>query len=108
MEHIIQFGIGIDDDAIRKRIIEGAEAQILKNIEDGVRSTLFERNYYSKGYSKVPTDYLDGKIDEFLESHKDDILEMAAAKIADRLARSKRGKEILERFADEDTLASAT
>lgn len=108
MEHIIQFGIGVDDDAIRKRIEENAESIILKNIEDGVRSTLFEKDYYGRGYSKVPTSYLDEKIDAFLESHKDEILEMAAAKLADRLAKSKRGKEILEKFADEDTLTTVT
>lgn len=108
MEHIIQFGIGIDDDAIRKRIEENAESIVLKNIEDGVRSTLFQKDYYGRGYSRVPTGYLDEKIDAFLESHKDEILEMTAAKLADRLAKSKRGKEILEKFADEDTLASAT
>ena len=96
MEHIVQFGIGIDDDAIRKRIEEGAEKQILKNIEDDVQSTLFERDYYGKNYKKVPTDYLNRKIDEFLEKHKDKILEMASTKLADKLARSKRGKEILE------------
>ena len=99
MEHIIQFGIGIDDDAIRKRIEEGAEKAILKNIEDGVRSSLFQKDYYGKGYSKEPTDYLDKKIDDF---------DMAATKLADRLAKSRRGKEILEGFADKDALASAT
>jgi hypothetical protein len=109
MEHVIQFGIGIDDDdAIRKRIEDGAEAQILKNIEDGVRSTLFEKDYYGRGYSKVPTSYLDKKIDAFFEAHKDEIIDIAATKLADRLARSKRGKEILEGLADEGALASAT
>lgn len=100
MEHIIQFGIGIDDDAIRKRIEEGAEKQILKNIENGVRSTLFEKDYRGSGYSKVPTSYLDKKIDDFLKAHKDEILDMAATKLADRLAKSKRGKEILEGFLE--------
>jgi hypothetical protein len=108
MEHIIQFGIGIDDDAIRKRIEEGAEKQIIKNIEDGVRSSLFQKDYFGKEYNKVPTVYLDRKIDAFLGKHRDEILDMAAAKLADRLAKNKRGKEILERFADEDALSSAT
>jgi hypothetical protein len=108
MEHIIQFGIGIDDDAIRKRVEEGAEKQILKNIEDSVRSSLFQKDYFGKEYNKVPTAYLDKKIDAFLEKYRDEILDMTATKLADRLAKSKRGKEILERFADDDTLASAT
>lgn len=108
MEHIIQFGIGIDDDRIRKSIEENAEKIILKNIEDSVRSSLFKKDYYGRGYSKIPTDYLDEKVDDFLKAHKDEILDMAATKLADRLAKSKRGKEILEGFADKDTLASAT
>jgi hypothetical protein len=61
---------------------------------------LFEKDYSGRNYSKVPTSYLTGRIDAFLEKHQDEILEMAATKLADKLARSKRGKEILENITN--------
>ena len=33
MEHIIQFGIGVDDDAIVKKVSENAERQIINDLE---------------------------------------------------------------------------
>ena len=51
MEHIVQFGIGIDDESIRKRIEETAEKQIIETLTKDVKSTIFEKDSWSKkGY----------------------------------------------------------
>lgn len=102
MEHIVQFAIGIDDDGIRKRIEERAENQIVENIEQQVRDHLFE-SYYYKGHADKNSplsDYSKRLIENFLEKHKDEMLEKAAAYLAEKLARSKAGKALLEGNAE--------
>ena len=98
MEHIVQFAIGIDDNAIVKRIEESAEKQIIQSIEQSVRNKLFESSYYrGNADERSPlSDYSKRLIEIFLEKHKDEILEKAAAHLAEKLARSKAGKALLE------------
>ena len=43
MEHIVQFGIGIDDEAIRKIIMEKAEKSILDDLKKEIRSDIIHR-----------------------------------------------------------------
>ena len=98
MEHIVQFAIGIDDDGIRERITEQAEKQIIKNIEQSVRNKLFDAPYYGRNADeKSPlSEYSKRLVETFLEKHTDEILEKAAKHLAEKLARSKAGKAILE------------
>ena len=98
MEHIVQFAIGIDDEGIRERITEQAEKQIIKNIEQSVRNKLFDASYYGRNADeKSPlSDYSKRLIETFLEKHKDEIIEKAAVHLAEKLARSKAGKALLE------------
>ena len=48
MEHIVQFAIGIDDDAIVKKVSEHAEKEIIKNLEQQVANKIFQAYYYSQ------------------------------------------------------------
>ena len=98
MEHIVQFAIGIDDDAIKKRIAENAEKQIIQTIEQSVRNKLFDAGYYGRSADERSplSDYSKRLIDSFLEKHQDEIVEKAAAHLAEKLARRKAGKAILE------------
>lgn len=96
MEHIVQFAIGVDDNAIRQRIEQSAEKVITQQLADDIKKTFYETDYYGRT-SNRPSSFVLAKIDSFLEDNRDDILEMAADRIAEKLARSKRGKEILEK-----------
>ena len=40
MEHIVQFGIGIDDEAIRKIIMEKAEKSITQDLMKQIRTDI--------------------------------------------------------------------
>ena len=95
MEHIVQFAIGIDDNAIRQRVEQSAEKTIIQQLTNDIKKTFYETDYYGRP-SNTPSEFILEKIELFLKDNRDDILEMAADKIAERLARSKRGKEILE------------
>ena len=47
MEHIVQFGVTIDDEAIKKRIEESAKKQITDDISKDVKKTII--NSYGWG-----------------------------------------------------------
>ena len=97
MEHIVQFAIGIDDNAIADRIEKNVEKQIIQNIQQQIRNKLFQSQYYrGDADEKSPlNDYSKGIVEGFLQKHKDEILEKAAIHLADKLARSKAGKDLL-------------
>ena len=105
-EHIINFAIGIDDDAIIKTVQEKAVSSITQDIKVDVLNRLFEGRYYgdkaiSKSYGGEIeldnharlTDFATDIVKEAMEQYKDDIIDKAAAILADSYRRTKAWKE---------------
>ena len=97
MEHIVQFAVGIDDQRIVNVIEESAARDITKNLQQMVMNKIFQSSYYkSDARNNDPlSDFSKRLIDEFLERHKDVILEKTSVYLADKLARTKAAKEII-------------
>ncbi len=93
MEHIIQFAVGIDDNAICDRVMENAEKEIIKSIMTDCKDHIYAKNSYH-GYKNEPSIYFKGKITEFMDEHKDEIISLAAKHLAERLAKTKAAKEL--------------
>lgn len=105
MEHIVQFAIGIDDEGITKRVAETAEKTILKELKQEVANKIFESAYYrdKADPERDPLSYFSKSIVEnMLEENKEYILDKASKLLAEKLVRSKAGKELLKKF-EEDT-----
>ena len=100
MEHIVQFAVSIDDRAIEDRIKKTAERQIVEAIQKKVEDELFEMSY---GHRVGCADWVKRKVDNFLENNREEILNRAAAQIAEKLLRSKAGKELLRKAEGETT-----
>lgn len=98
MEHFVQFAISIDEKTIVDRVTVNAEKQIIQSIEQSVRNKLFDPGYYNNNAdNRSPlSDYSKRIVEEFLDKNREEILEKAAAVLADRLLRSKAGKALLE------------
>ena len=96
MEHIIQFGITIDDVAIKKKLEESALKQLSKDLTDDVKKIIFETNRYSGKITDEVTEWTELRFNEFLAQHKDEIVNRAAALLADKLSRTKAAKAALE------------
>lgn len=97
MEHILQFGINIDDETIKKNILKNAEEQVIKDISYDVKAALFEKSYYGRNdFTKTPTMFLTKKLDDFLAENKDEILELVTDKLAEKLSKTKKAKETLD------------
>ena len=103
MDHILQFAIGIDDDAIIKRVEEHAERQIIQNIEKAVKKQLFTADWRGNVSDYSPlSEYSKEIFIGFLEQNRDQILKKAAECLADKLLKTKRGKELLEKVDKEE------
>lgn len=96
MEHIVQFAISIDDDRIAKSIEENVEKQVINNITEQVKGIITRKYYYSGDEYEPLKNMVKRQIEKVIEEHKDYILENAAKILADKLARSKAGKQLLE------------
>lgn len=94
MEHIMQFAISIDDDAITRMVKEKAESAIVRDIRDRVESEIFGGKFYGKYMPSA----LNEMVTQFLEDNQDRIIAATAENLAARLARTKRGKAILDNF----------
>lgn len=95
MEHILQFGINIDDNAIVEAVTRKAEREIvngLKNrVEANIENALYAKSYYRN--EKNLQSWVVSEFVNFLDKNKDEIIERASEKLADKLCRTKAVKE---------------
>lgn len=97
MEHIVQFAISIDDQAIEERIRKTAEKQIVEAIQKKVEDELFDVRY---GRRVGCAEWVKRKVDAFLEDNRLEIIDRAAAQLAEKLLRTKAGKGLLQHAAN--------
>lgn len=100
MEHIVQFAIGIDDNSIRKNIMESGEAQIMKAIKQDICDKIFEKcwgNRHADPNKDGLSNYSKSLVEDFMNENKDAIIEKAGQYLAERLARTKAAKELFSK-----------
>ena len=100
MEHIVQFAIGIDDEAIRERVIKCAYDDVVKKLlEEAKRETkLSSTNYYNK---KSWSNFVDDALRGYLNENKDLVIELAATKLAESYRRTKAYREAMNKVMEE-------
>lgn len=96
MEHIIQFGITIDDDAIKKNIEKNAVDKLVTDIKKEVRDEIFVGSGWNRGLSYKVQEI----IKEAMAEYKDEIIKEATAEIVETLKRSKKYKEALAKIVE--------
>lgn len=105
MEHILQFGIAIDDEAIRRNIeasaIENLSKKLTQDIEGalGVGTNIYGGGKYCTSDSKL-VDIVNDTINKVIEDNKDYILNRVIDEVSGKLARSKTFKENLLAVAE--------
>lgn len=85
MEHIVQFGINIDDDAIKRAICANVEKVVIADIRKQIEKELGFGEYSYRYGSR----FVDGIVDTVLEEHLGEVADAVAAKVADRLCKRK-------------------
>lgn len=94
---IINIPLQIDEKVIEKSLSADyqhkVEDYIFKEIE---KVLLQECGYYNKNKVQGMRELVKQRIDLYLEDMKEDIIEAAADRLADRLARTKKAKELIK------------
>ena len=102
MEHIVQFAIGIDDNAIKKRVEDNAYDDILEKLVKEAKNSLPRSKSFG---SDVNWRYLvDDRLDYFLEKNRDDIIDAAAEKLCESFKRTKAYKEKMTEVMETQTM----
>lgn len=102
MQHIFNIAIDIEDERIAKSIEDSVSDRAFKIIADRIENFMCEKSYYGRVNNYKPLENLVvSRIDLILAENKDLVLEKAAEKIAEKLARSKDGKAILDKFKED-------
>ena len=105
---IINIPLQIDEAKMEEVVQKDYEGRVIDEITRYIKAVLTKNApyaYYYKGAEEKVSGgmeaLIENKIDEFLKSHKEEIIEHASKLLAEKLARSKKGKEILDIvFAD--------
>lgn len=98
MQHIIQFAFDFEDDKIRRSIEENIESQVLSNIQKQI-----EKEYFTKRWGEDPLgDMVSGTVSKVITEHKEEIVDMAAKLLCERLLKRKGVKEQILGIVDEN------
>lgn len=97
---IINIPLTIDDELWASALARDYESKVTEKLTNEVRKCIADKDsyaYYAKDKNvKRGLEYwVNNKIDDILKEYKDDIIDAAAEKLAERLARTKKAKEIL-------------
>ena len=106
---IINIPLQIDEKIIEKNLSVDYESKIkdyiLKEVEDALIQRAKDMYRYWSGRDATTTDgiriYIHEYVDKQIQEWKDEIMYEAALKLAERLSKTKKGKEILEKYDGE-------
>lgn len=95
MEHIVQFGINIDDSSIAEVVKHDAYDQVIKQLTDEAREALPMKYEYG-GYGKGEVDWrgivgeeVTKQVSTIVADKSDEIVEMAVKRVYDSIIRRK-------------------
>lgn len=102
MEHIVQIAFDFDDERVRQTIENTVKKEVIDGIQADITKTLL-RNFGSWNNNKegALVDLVRNEVGAFLGENKDVIVEAAAKNLAERLVKSKKGKELLDKIEKE-------
>ena len=98
MEHILQFGISIDDDAIKNRIEEAAVNKMAEDLKKSVKDSLFRTSGFG---GKRFTEEAEQLIRSVMNEYKDEIIERSVNMVVDTIKHSKKYREALANVVEE-------
>lgn len=98
MEHILQFAVSIDDEAIEAKIEEKAIEKLSNELLDGVKKSFgVRKSWQGDNYAdSLIMDIVTDTIKKICKDHEDEIVRNATAIAAERLVKTKSFKEKVE------------
>lgn len=96
MEHIVQFGISIDDKTIQKRLEENAYEDVINQIVEDVENGLRRMPQFYNADQIDWTYYVNEAIDRLIDANREQIIERAAELLKDSYVRTKVYRETMK------------
>ena len=87
MEHIIQFGVTIDDDKIEKLVMEKASSECLKQVHEATKNYT-SRGYYGDSESTLDKMFKD-EVKRIVDENKESIIEKAVKSVTVNIMKTK-------------------
>ena len=104
MEHIVQFGINLDDASIAEAVKRDAYKEIIKQLTDEARKAL-PRKYEYGGYGKGEVDWraiigeeVEKRVSAIISDKSDEIVEIAVKRVYDSIIRRKPFREACKKM----------
>ena len=96
--------IGVDETKIAKEIEAEAKSMVFNNITEEVKSIMYSQSYYGRNASNEPLkNMVKGEIARIIDDKEEEIVEVAAKLLADKMAKTKAVKEAIAKVIDETT-----
>lgn len=105
MEHIVQLGVTIDDDVIKRNIERNVEKQIIEELKQDCMKNLTGRKEANSvtsawEYTNKVKEIIEQTTNDFLEKHKDEIIQATTDKLTEKLSRTKKVKDMVSDTLD--------
>lgn len=91
---IINIPLTIDDELWASALARDYESKVTERLTAEVRKAICDHDMY-RDQRRGMASWVGDKLDDILKECKDDIIDAAAEKLAERLSRTKRAKEVL-------------
>lgn len=88
MEHIIQFGVTVDDDKIEKLITEQASKALIEQVENFNKRSYYEDGNLDRMFRE--------EVKRFIDYNKDILMDKAVKKVVDDIKHSRKYQEALK------------
>lgn len=96
IEHIVQFGISIDDEQIKKTIEKNAMQQVVATFRnDIIKEMTGKHNYTKSDYSLKMWTAINKQIETFFDENREEIIKIASEKLAEKLTKTKKVKDMV-------------
>ena len=97
MEHIIQFGVTIDDDKIEKMVMEKASHKCMKQINDSIREFTNGSCYRDSELKKIFKE----EVKKVVDDNKGYIVEEVIKEVSKNMMKTKAFLEAKQKIIDE-------
>jgi hypothetical protein len=100
MEHIVQFGINLDDSSIAEAIKRDAYKDVIKQLKEEARQDLPSRYCHGGGvdWKGMFRESIDEEVAAIVSEKQDEIVEMAVKRVYDSLTRRKSFRDACKRM----------
>ena len=94
---IINIPLQIDEKVIEKCLSVDYENKVADYLNKEVEQALLDKcGYYSRSTKQGMSVIVCEKVDGYIQEWKDEIIERASERLAERLARTKKAKELID------------